>query len=196
MPKPRARPPQSILRQGVIGLLIALLGGGPLALGYVVCVHKPTQPNPPVIAAVPPPTPQINEPIAPPLVPGPPPPSAPPVAAPAPVGLVRAEVELVDCVAAGAPAWCRQVRSAHARERRGTIVAVVRSPDAGDVFACSGGRHIGQMSTGDYAPDSLRKKLDARLFDRVPRDTASGYDYYVRPAGSPLADPAWMSPCP
>lgn len=102
---------------------------------------------------------------------------------------------MVDCVGSGAPAWCRQVRAATKNERAGTLVAVVRSSVPGDVFACSGGLYIGEVTPESYASASLAKKLGAHAIDRIPRGSALQYSYAIRPQGSGLPEPGYLSSC-
>ena len=214
-------PPQGVPQQFAVGLLIGVLGASVLVLGYLAVARTGTRPPPvaaplavvaaaPTVAAPPPVAPVASqvvlapEPATPPapVVAAPPPPSTPPPFSkpatpppPPPAHLIPAEVELVDCTRAGAPAWCRQVRAATKSERAGTLVAVVRSSVPGDVFACSGGLYIGEVTPESYASASLAKKLGAHAIDRIPRGSALQYSYAIRPQGSGLPEPEYLRSC-
>lgn len=65
----------------------------------------------------------------------------------------------------------------------------------GPMSAASSSSPTGKAAPEGYAPASLLRKLGAHVIDRIPRGSASQYDFLIRPENSGLPEPAWMSSC-
>lgn len=113
---------------------------------------------------------------------------------------VRANVEIIDCLAANAPDWCSEIKYATENERSGTLAWVVRSDSPGTIHWCQtirdkGVRYNAREEGTGYVSSETAAQIGARGVWLMPRGwTELDVRFIVLPVGMP--EPKWMSPCP
>jgi hypothetical protein len=105
-------------------------------------------------------------------------------------------VERVDCLKKGAPNWCHAMKYATDGERKGTMVAILRSDEGGEVHWCNNDKYI--SAVGVYASQEIRDALKAVTVTLEPRDAkpVERYRYFLVPPDMDTSSWEWLGPCP
>lgn len=111
----------------------------------------------------------------------------------APVGVTATRV---DCMANGAPAWCKKLRYATPSEKKGTVVALLRAEGPGEFYWCERGRFVSEVARHGTDLDKAETGADVLTLEPRTTDGATTYRYFFVPEGSTAPLPNWMGPCP
>jgi len=100
----------------------------------------------------------------------------------------------IDCLAKGAPSWCKKLRYATKSERKGTLVALLSADDAEEFYWCADGHFFGEVARHGVDLDTSVTGADVLTLE--PRTSTTAYRYFFNAKGTPAVVPKWGAACP